>query len=37
MSLPFEELTNRVLEAAYQVSNELGIGFLESVSVRQPV
>ncbi|HJW33560.1 MAG TPA: GxxExxY protein [Holophagaceae bacterium] len=31
MSLPFEELTSRVLEAAYEVSNELGIGFLESV------
>lgn len=31
MSLPFEELTGRILEAAFEVSNELGVGFLESV------
>jgi GxxExxY protein len=31
MPLPFEELTRRILEAAFEVSNELGIGFLESV------
>lgn len=28
--LPHEELTSQVLEAAYGVRNELGIGFLES-------
>jgi GxxExxY protein len=31
MPLPLEELTRRILEAAFEVSNELGIGFLESV------
>jgi len=31
MSLPLESLTGQILEAAFEVSNELGIGFLESV------
>jgi GxxExxY protein len=31
MSLPLESLTSQVLEAAFEVSNELGVGFLESV------
>lgn len=31
MSLPFEALTARILESAFEVSNELGAGFLESV------
>ncbi len=31
MPLPFEELTGQILEAAFEVSNELGVGFLESV------
>jgi GxxExxY protein len=31
MSLPFESLTEKILEAAFEVSNELGTGFLESV------
>ena len=31
MSLPFETLTSQILEAAFEVSNELGAGFLESV------
>jgi len=31
MPLPFEALTSLILEAAFEVSNELGIGFLESV------
>lgn len=31
MSMPFEELTGWILEAAFEVSNELGVGFLESV------
>jgi GxxExxY protein len=34
MGLAFDELTGRVLEAAYTVSNELGVGFLESVYER---
>lgn len=31
MPLPFESLTEKILEAAFEVSNELGTGFLESV------
>ncbi len=31
MSLLYEELTSKILEACFQVSNELGAGFLESV------
>ncbi len=31
MSLRLEPLTSRILEAAFEVSNELGAGFLESV------
>lgn len=31
MPLPFEILTSKILESAFEVSNELGIGFLESV------
>ncbi len=31
MSLPHEPLTSLILEAAFEVSNELGTGFLESV------
>ncbi len=31
MSLSFETLTGQILEAAFEVSNELGVGFLESV------
>ena len=31
MPLPFEALTSQILEAAFEVSNELGVGFLESV------
>ena len=31
MTLLFEELTSRIIEACYEVSNELGSGFLESV------
>lgn len=31
MSLPFESLTEQILAAAFQVTNELGPGFLESV------
>ena len=31
MVLPFEPLTEKILEAAFEVSNELGAGFLESV------
>ena len=31
MSLPLEQLTGTILEAAFEVSNELGIGFIESV------
>ncbi len=31
MSLPFESLTGLILEAAFEVSNELGVGFVESV------
>ena len=31
MSLPFESQTEKILEAAFEVSNELGAGFLESV------
>ena len=31
MSLPHESLTAKILDAAFLVSNELGIGFLESV------
>jgi len=31
MTLPFETLTGQILEAAFEVSNELGTGFLESV------
>ena len=27
----YQELTSKILEAAFEVSNELGIGFLESV------
>ncbi len=31
MPLPFEPITAQILEAAFEVSNELGAGFLESV------
>ena len=31
MPLPFEPLTGQILESAFEVSNELGVGFLESV------
>ncbi len=31
MPLPFEPLTSQILESAFEVSNELGVGFLESV------
>jgi GxxExxY protein len=31
MPLPLESLTSQILEAAFEVSNELGTGFLESV------
>lgn len=31
MSLPFEPLTGKILGSAFEVSNELGAGFLESV------
>lgn len=31
MSLLYEDLTRRILEACFEVSNELGAGFLESV------
>lgn len=31
MSFPFESLTEQILAAAFQVTNELGPGFLESV------
>jgi GxxExxY protein len=31
MSLPFGPLTGRILEAAFEVSSELGHGFLESI------
>jgi GxxExxY protein len=31
MALPHWELTERILEACFEVSNELGAGFLESV------
>ncbi len=31
MPLPHESLTGQILEAAFEVSNELGLGFLESV------
>jgi len=31
MTLPFEPLTSQILESAFEVSNELGVGFLESV------
>jgi GxxExxY protein len=31
MALLHEELTGKVLEACFEVSNELGAGFLESV------
>ena len=31
MPLPFEALTGQILEAAFEVSNDLGVGFLESV------
>ncbi len=31
MTLPFEPLTAQILESASEVSNELGVGFLESV------
>lgn len=31
MSLPSESLTAKILEAAFEVSNDLGVGFLESV------
>ncbi len=31
MPLPLESLTSQILEAAFDVSNELGAGFLESV------
>lgn len=31
MSLPFESMTEQILAAAFQVANELGPGFLESV------
>jgi GxxExxY protein len=34
MGLPHEALTSRILEAAFEVSNELGAGFLESVYER---
>ncbi|MCA9239514.1 MAG: GxxExxY protein [Planctomycetales bacterium] len=29
--LPYSELTGRIIEAAYEVYNEMGCGFLESV------
>jgi len=31
MTLPSESLTANILEAAFEVSNDLGVGFLESV------
>ena len=31
MTLLYEDLTGKILEACFQVSNELGAGFLESV------
>ena len=31
MNLPYEDLTHRALEACFEVINELGAGFLESV------
>jgi GxxExxY protein len=31
MSLIYEDLTKKILEASFEVSNELGAGFLESV------
>lgn len=31
MALLYEELTSKILEACFEVSNELGAGFLESV------
>jgi GxxExxY protein len=31
MTLPYEELTSKIIEACFEVSNELGAGFLESV------
>lgn len=31
MTLLYEELTSKILEACFEVSNELGAGFLESV------
>src|SRR5690348_15678343 len=31
MPLPMDQLTGTILEAAFEVSNELGIGFVESV------
>lgn len=31
MTLAYEELTHKILEACFEVSNELGAGFLESV------
>ncbi len=31
MPLPFAPLTAQILESAFEVSNELGVGFLESV------
>jgi GxxExxY protein len=31
MGLLFEDLTRRILESSFEVSNELGVGFLESV------
>ena len=31
MALLYEDLTRKILEACFEVSNELGAGFLESV------
>lgn len=31
MGMLFEDLTRKILEASFEVSNELGVGFLESV------
>jgi GxxExxY protein len=31
VTLLYEELTSKILEACFEVSNELGAGFLESV------
>ena len=37
MTLLHEEITHRILETCFEVSNELGSGFLESVYQNAPL